>query len=189
MEDAMMARCANAALAAMLGLMLVAVSGPMLAAPAAAQSPAAPPDLPGTDAGRFSFSPVEGGVMRLDSRTGAVSRCAQRPSGWACEAVPDDRAALEAEIARLTADNQRLSGRVAELEKRIENSRAGPPPVPPTDVPNPAHPPQATPDLPSDAEVDRVMTFVEKVFRRFMEMVQTLRPDQPPPPKPQPNAL
>lgn len=177
----MMARCANVALAAMLGL--------MLATPAAAQSPATPPDALGTEAGRFSFSPVEGGVMRLDSRTGAVSRCAQRPSGWACEAVPDDRAALEAEIARLTVENQRLSGRVTELEQRIEQGRAGPPPVPPGDVPNPARPPQAGPDLPSDADVDRVMSFVEKVFRRFMDMVQTLRPDQPPPPKPQPNAL
>ena len=78
---------------------------------------------------------------------------------------------------------------MAELENRAEQGRAGPP-VPPTDVPNPARPPQASPDLPSDAEIDRVMTFVEKVFRRFMAMVQTLRPEtEPPKPQPQPNTL
>ena len=167
-------------------VVLAAMIGAALAAPAAAQAPPAEP--PGAEAGRFSFAPVEGGVMRLDSRTGAVSHCARRPSGWTCEAAPDDRAALEAEIARLTIENQRLSGRVTELERRIEQSRAGPPPVPPTDVPNPAAPPKAGPDLPSDAEVDRVMTFVEKVFRRFMAMVQTMRLE-PPQPKPQPNTL
>jgi hypothetical protein len=186
MEDAVMDRLPKVALAALIGA--------TLAMPAMAQTPAespaanSPDALPNIESSRFSFSPVEGGVMRLDTRTGAVSRCAQRPSGWACEAVPDDRAALEAEIARLTAENQRLSGRLAELEKRVEQGRAGPP-VPPSDVPNPARPPQATPDLPSDAEIDRVMTFVEKVFRRFMSMVQTLRPETEPPPKPQPNTL
>ena len=169
-------------------LALATLIAAALVVPAAAQSPSAPPDLPNAEPGRFSFSPVEGGVLRLDTHSGAISRCAQRASGWACEAVPDDRAALEAEIARLTTENQRLTGRVADLETRIEQGRAGPP-VPPTDVPNPARPPQATPDLPSDAEVDRVMTFVEKVFRRFMAMVQTLRPEPAPPQKPQPNTL
>jgi hypothetical protein len=185
MEDATMDRLPKMALAALIGA--------TLATPALAQAPAAETAAtpPGAETGRFSFSPVEGGVMRLDTRTGAVSRCAQRPAGWACEAVPDDRAALEAEIARLTAENQRLTGRLAELEKRTEQGRAGPP-VPPGDVPNPSRPPQVGPDLPSDAEVDRVMSFMEKVFRRFMAMVQTLRPEPepaPPRPQPQPNTL
>lgn len=132
--------------------------------------------------------------MRLDSRTGAVSHCTRRPAGWTCETAPDERAALDAEIARLTSDNQRLSARVAELERRIEQSRIGPPPVPPGVVPDPTRPPETAPpagrELPSDAELDRVMTFVEKLFRRFMAMVQTLRPEPPPQtPPPAPNSL
>ena len=36
---------------------------------------------------------------------GQVSLCNRRPAGWLCQAVPDDRTALEAEIARLQSDN------------------------------------------------------------------------------------
>ena len=43
------------------------------------------------------------GVLRLDTRTGAVSTCNNSGAGWACYAVPDERAAMDAEIGRLQA--------------------------------------------------------------------------------------
>ena len=192
---------------AALGLSLAGL--PVLGlAPAVAQAPQSVPQIvapaeqpPGTnEPGRYSFAPVDGGVMRLDTRTGAVSHCARRAAGWTCEAVADDRAVLQAEITRLATENERLAARVASLERQIELSRVGPPPVPPGDLPNAQRPPQPPPgsgfgrDLPSDAEVDRMMSFVERLFRRFMSMVQTLRPDAPPPappsqPQPTPNKI
>ena len=46
--------------------------------------------------------------MRLDTQTGEVSLCSQRTVGWACQAMPEDRAVLESEIARLRRENAAL---------------------------------------------------------------------------------
>ena len=56
------------------------------------------------------------GVLRLDTRTGAVSTCSNTGAGWACYAVPDERAALDAEIGRLQADNEKLKAELAARE-------------------------------------------------------------------------
>ena len=172
-----------------LRLLLAAIA---LCATAGLAAQAAPivPEPPGSDEpGRYRFAPVEDGLMRLDTHTGAVSHCARRSVGWSCEAVPDDRAALESEITRLVGENEKLAARVAALQKEIEAARVGPPPVPPEAVPNPARPPAVTPpptgrDLPSDAEIDRMMSFAEKLFRRFIDMVDRLRLEPRPPARP-----
>ncbi len=54
------------------------------------------------------FSPVPDGMLRLDTRTGAVSICAKKDASWACTSVPDERQALENEIARLQRENGAL---------------------------------------------------------------------------------
>ena len=56
---------------------------------------------PDSENGRYSFNPVADGVLRLDTRTGQVSQCSRGDVGWACKVVPDERSALETEIARL----------------------------------------------------------------------------------------
>lgn len=159
---------------ALAGLVLLAGTGLALAQPAA--DPAA------ADPVRFTVQKVEGGLMRLDTQTGAMSFCAQRAAGWACEAVPDDRAALEAEISRLQA-------RLAALEKNRATGGAGVPDimVPPQNTPPDAPPPAgATPDadgeLPAQARqrLDQAMDLAEHAFRRFVEMVERLRKDLPP---------
>src|SRR5262245_34991929 len=58
---------------------------------AQAQAPA----TPDSENGRYSFTTVPDGVLRLDTRTGQVSLCAKQPAGWACNMVPDERSALE----------------------------------------------------------------------------------------------
>src|SRR5689334_6428972 len=76
------------------------VSAFVLATPAAfAQS------VPDTENGRYSFSPVTDGMLRLDTRTGAVSICTRKDAVWSCTSVPDERAALDNEIARLQREN------------------------------------------------------------------------------------
>ncbi|RTL98467.1 hypothetical protein EJV44_06780 [Ancylobacter aquaticus] len=163
---------------ALAGLVLLAGTGLALAQPAA--DPAA------ADPVRFTVQKVEGGLMRLDTQTGAMSFCAQRAAGWACEAVPDDRAALEAEIDRLQA-------RLAALEKNRATGGAGVPDImePPQNTP-PAAPPDAPPpaastpdadgELPAQARqrLDQAMDLAEHAFRRFVEMVERLRKDLPP---------
>jgi hypothetical protein len=58
--------------------------------------------------GRYRFNPVAHGVLRLDTRSGQVSECSRSDAGWACKLVPDERSALEIEIARLQNENERL---------------------------------------------------------------------------------
>ena len=72
-------------------------------APAAQAQP-----TPDSENGRYIFSAVPDGMLRLDTRTGAVSICARKDAGWACTSVPDERQALENEIARLQRENGAL---------------------------------------------------------------------------------
>ena len=124
---------------------------------------------PQSDEKRYTFNRVDEGYLRLDGRTGQVSICAQRPAGWACQAVPDERAALEAEIARLQAEN-------AAVKKELIARDL---PLPGTVKPDA---PAANPDeprlqLPNDADLNKVMNFVEKVWRRLLDMIATVHKD------------
>ena len=77
---------------------------------------AAAQPLPDAENGRYALSPVADGVIRLDTRTGAVSTCTNTGNGWACYVVPDERAALDAEIGRLQNDNEKLKAQLAARE-------------------------------------------------------------------------
>src|SRR6478735_7465724 len=69
--------------------------------------------MPDSENGRYTLSAVKDGVVRLDTRTGTVSTCTDSGSGWACRVVPDERAALDAEIGRLQKDNELLKAQLA----------------------------------------------------------------------------
>jgi len=85
--------------------------------------------VPESDDSRYTFNRVDDGYLRLDGRTGQVSICARRPVGWTCEAVPDERAALEAEIARLQGGQERAacaqSAAAWHRQARTAGGRAG----------------------------------------------------------------
>jgi len=134
----------------------------LLAASAQAQSPA-----PDSENGRFAFNQVAEGFLRLDTRTGQVSLCAKRDVGWACQTVPDERTALEGEIGRLQNEN-------AGLKKEM---LARGMPLPGATADSPAGKPPSDLKLPSDQDIDRVMTFMEKIWRRLLEMVQNAQRD------------
>jgi hypothetical protein len=76
-----------------------------LADSAAASAQTATPD---SENGRYSFSPVADGVLRLDTRTGQVSQCSRSDIGWVCKVVPDERSTLETEISRLQGESATL---------------------------------------------------------------------------------
>ncbi|TMJ00463.1 MAG: hypothetical protein E6G97_19035 [Alphaproteobacteria bacterium] len=130
-----------------------------LAPPAQAQTP------PDSENGRYTFSQVPDGMVRLDTRTGAVSLCARKEAGWACNTVPDERLALENEIARLQRENGAL--------KKDMLARGLPLPGGVASAPSPQQRElNLKVPLPSDAEIDRVMSALEKMWRRLQEMVQ-----------------
>jgi hypothetical protein len=117
--------------------------------------------------GRYSFNPVADGVLRLDTRTGQVSQCSRSDAGWTCKAVPDERSALETEIARLQTENATL--------KRDLLARGLP--VPGARGPSDAKPSEPELKLPSDAEVDKMISFLEKFWRRLVEMGRSVQRD------------
>jgi hypothetical protein len=111
---------------------------------------------------------VQDGLLRLDTRTGQVSLCSNRTVGWACQAVPDERAALETEIGRLQNENATLKKDMIARGLPLPGGlRAG----------DPGSRNQIELKLPSDAEIDRVMAFMEKMWRRLIDMVQSVQKD------------
>jgi hypothetical protein len=153
-------------------IMMLKASAAVIAAlcltmPAAADE--APPD---TANGRYIFNKIAdgqgGGYLRLDTQTGEVAQCSQRSVGWACEAAPEDRAVFENEIARLRSEN-------AALKKDIlSRGLPLPPGAMPESVGQNGEPQNSMPNLrlPSDADVDRVMSFVGRVWRHFVDAIQ-----------------
>jgi hypothetical protein len=123
---------------------------------------------PESENGRYSFSQVQAGVLRLDSRSGQVSLCSERPAGWACQAVPDERTALENEIARLQSENATLKKEMIARGVPLPGGMKAEPP---------SGRPQVELKLPNDADIDRLMTFMEKIWRRLIEMVQNAQKD------------
>jgi hypothetical protein len=142
---------------------------------------AAAQPMPETENGRYVLSPVPDGVIRLDTRTGAVSTCNNSGTGWACYAVPDERAALDAEIGRLQADNEKLKAKLAAGEPTVTGKIDEP--LPKTDSLKPAEPKVAEGErkieipLPSDRDMDRAMSFIEQAWRRLVEMANRVQKD------------
>ena len=129
-------------------------------APAAQAQPA-----PDSENGRYTFSQAPEGALRLDTRTGAVSLCARKDTGWACTMVPDERQALENEVARLQRENGALKKEMLARGLPLPGGAAGAPSSQQREL-------NLKVPLPSDAEIDRVMSAFEKMWRRLVDMMQ-----------------
>lgn len=108
---------------------------------------------------RFQLERTESGVVRLDTQTGAMTLCHEENGTLTCRMQPDERAAYEEEL-------DRLEKRVTSLEERLSQT-----------------PPTA---LPTDEEVDKSLSIMEKFMRRFMAIVGEFI-DEREADKPQPN--
>ena len=131
-------------------------------APAIAEDAANPPL-------RYSFNRVGDGFLRLDNTTGHVSYCSVHTVGWACEAVPEDRAALEREIARLQDEVGNLRKEVAALRE------PPPPPRPPAEVTPPSEKSEDARRLREDLE--RARAAFENAWRRLVDMIVNFQKD------------
>ena len=98
--------------------------------------------------GRFQLSPAQGGFVRLDRKTGAMSFCVVEQGSVQCRAGADERAALQDEIDRLAARLDRLGGGDKAGIDRSSSPRAG--------------------------ELDRLTGFVEDFYRRFLDVLRGL---------------
>lgn len=152
------------------------------------QAPTQSPERPRlAPQGRFSFTPVENGFLRLDNDNGQIAYCSAQTVGWACQSVPENRATLETEINQLQDDIAslkkfetevaRLQDEVASLKKEIAALKE-PPPRPSADVtPLPDKGSDAVVKLPTHVDVTRARDFIEETWRRLVEMIVTIQKD------------
>jgi hypothetical protein len=161
----------------------------------AASGGASAQSQPDTENGRYALSAAADGVLRLDTRSGAVSTCSDKGNGWACYAVPDERAAFDAEIGRLQNDNDRLRKQADALRTDNDGLRAQLAQREPTvtgkiDEPLPKTDSLKKPEitskdgerkleipLPSDRDMDKVMSFLENAWRRLVDMANRMQKD------------
>ena len=108
------------------------------------------------DASRFQLEKSGDHFVRLDRQTGAMSICQDRDGTLVCRMAADERAAYEDEL-------DRLSERVSKLEQGGLVQRA----------------------LPSDAEIDRSISIMERMMKSFMGMVKEFQAEENATPLPQ----
>jgi hypothetical protein len=137
--------------------------------------------MPDNENGRYALSPVADGVLRLDTRSGATSICNNKGTGWACYAMPDERAAFDEEIGRLQKDNEALKAELAQRQPTVTGKIDEP--LPKTDPLKKPEPKMADGErkieipLPSDRDMDRMLAFVEQAWRRLVEMANRMQKD------------
>ena len=96
--------------------------------------------------GRYQLQPVEGGVVRVDTATGEMTLC--KAAGGALDCAPAAPTGAAPGLAALQA-------RVDALERQVAaQNKAG--------------------NLPSDEEVDRGLSIMEKFMRRFMGLAHEM---------------
>jgi hypothetical protein len=117
---------------------------------------------------RYAFNPVKEGFLRLDNVSGQVSFCSPTSAGWACQAVPEDRAALEKEIARLQDE-------VTGLKQQIATLRDPPPPRPPADLTPRSEQSDRAAEL--RADLARAKAAVQDALQRVVDMIKGFQKD------------
>jgi hypothetical protein len=90
-----------------------------------------------------------------------VAMCSKHAAGWVCSLVPDERAAVDGELARLQKENAVLKSALLERGLPLPSGVG----------------PSAKAASPEDAEIDRVMSVMEKIWRRLVDMMADIQRD------------
>ncbi len=128
----------------------------MIASPAFAQN------------NRFSMTPSDDGFLRLDTHTGAVSICNKKSGTWKCESLAKNGgdADISGRMAQLTEENKELKAEVEKLEQEVfKMSKNG------------GQSSSKKLQLPTEEDVDKVMSFMERMIDRFKTFGKKLRED------------
>lgn len=125
-----------------------------------------PAALGQTEGSRYTMAPTDGGFVRLDTVTGAMSLCSQESGEWSCKPMQTDEQASESELEKLKAANAELQSELRRLENEKKSGKpdggsGGPLSGPPRDVPEL--------ELPSEEQVDQAIDYLESMIRKFRE--------------------
>ncbi len=126
--------------------------------------------------GRYTMSPTDGGMVKLDTVTGAVSYCTRADGDWACKPTKDGEQTLRREIDGLKAEIGVLKEQLTKME---DVAGIGDPSK--VDGPRPGGPgPQAKMDLPTEKDVDQAFDYFERMVKKLRERLNKLEGEDKP---------
>ncbi len=128
-------------------------------------------ETPDSDHGRFSFSKVADGLLRLDLKTGEVSLCSQRTVGWACQTAPDDRVVFENEIARLRTENAALKKELIAHNLSLPNGVAAEQPATGSGAPKAGDKAGDKVGDKTGDDIDRMVEAAGRLWHRFVDAI------------------
>ena len=133
-------------------------------------------DRPVERAGRFVMSPVDGGFARLDSETGAMSLCKSQPKDasstgdWACTPMGDAAATAQAaQTRKLEMENKELRAEIKRMEDLLGLNGEKP-----KDQEKRAERPGGGFSLPSEQDVDKALSYMERMVKKFSDTMKRL---------------
>ncbi|BCH27246.1 hypothetical protein MesoLjLb_70310 [Mesorhizobium sp. L-8-3] len=112
------------------------------------------PSVTAEEPGRYTLEKSATGYARMDTRTGEMSICEERAGQLVCKLAADERAAFQDEIDRMEEKLGALEQRLAAVEQ------------------NPILSPQNL--LPTDEQFEKSLGYMERFFRRFMDIVRDM---------------
>jgi hypothetical protein len=131
---------------------------------------AAPAWAAGENGGRFTMQPTEGGVIRLDRETGAMSFCSGSEGSWSCKEMPETESALKKRVEQLEGEKRALE---AERQLRDSPQAEGPDASEPPPLDAVPSPPGDLP-VPNERDVDKLFDYVEGMVKKFKERIDRL---------------
>ena len=115
-------------------------------------------------AGRYKLTQTGDAYIRLDTQTGQVSTCTGAIAALVCRSSPDERMTMQAEIDRLTKENDALKKANEDLKSAA--------------VTQPSSDASSSLTIPSNQDVDKAFGFLDRVIKRLKGLVDELRKDQ-----------
>lgn len=120
---------------------------------------------------RYVVSEVEGGILRVDRLSGAVSMCRQRGE-WECKLVADDRDAMLREIEDLRMENRRLRRQLARVDPEVSERGYA--------YGRPRHEDDDDDGVVTRKEIDETMDSFEYMMERLLGAAGRFGYDEPP---------
>ena len=135
----------------------------MMAGPALAQEASKP-------VGRYQIERFDDGVVRLDTLTGALTKCGDRDGEWRCDALAGGSSDLERQILVLREEVALLGEELGRLADRLDAFEGGELSL---------LPPETPPSIEKQQEkMDQAFTFAERFMQRFFDMIKEFQDEE-----------
>jgi len=119
--------------------------------------------------GRYTMTPTEGGMLKLDTATGVVSLCSRAGAEWSCKLTQDGETTLRKEIEGLKAEVEVLKDQLKTTE---EIAGLG--------DPDKGGSKRGVTQLPTEKDVDQAFDYFEKMVKKLRERLNRIESEKKP---------